>query len=584
MNKIYFISLLVVCFGLGCGVHHAQNLMPHEDSTAAQNTHAMKSEPLPISKGVDENRYYYYLSAQKHIEDGDLDGAVLEIQKVIDLDPDTAYLRRELAMYYLQQQNSVAALEEIEKIVAASPDDSETLFLYARTMEILGRREEAKGLYEKLIEGDPGQEMIFLRLGDLYLEENDLENAQRVYTKLVEHFPDSYAGHFFLGKICSYRGDYEEAESHIRQTLDLFPGLEEPQYELAEIYKKKGDTEKATEIYRNVLNENPNNIFAALELAVLYQTGGSPEKAEELLGNIASKSYNDPSLYRIIGQEYLDRNRFQEAVSLLEGMLKTAPEKSGVSYLLGIALSGTGKSAEAVEHFKHVDESSRFFLRAGIQAAMLYQELGQLDAAIEQIKYVMERHPDNLDLYMLLAMFYEEEERFEDAAETLKAGLRVNPEHVQMHFRLGIVYDKMDEKKKSIEQMKKVISLEPTHVNALNYLGFTYAEMNTRLDEAETLIRTALEHKPDDGYITDSLGWVFYKKGDFLQAATYLERAAELEPNDPIIQEHLGDVYLQLNRPRKALESYQKSLFLKPENNSSVEDKIKSLMEKRLQP
>jgi tetratricopeptide (TPR) repeat protein len=267
-------------------------------------------------------------------------------------------------------------------------------------------------------------------------------------------------------------------------------------------------------------------------------------------------------------------------VSLLEGMLEDAPEKSGVSYLLGIALSGTGKSAEAVERFKHVDESSRFFLRAGIQAAMLYHELGQIDAAIDHILNVRQKHPENQDLYMLLAMFYEEKEQYENATDTLLEGIKLNPEHVQMHFRLGIVYDQMGLRKKSIRHMKQVISLEPFHVNALNYLGYTYADMNIRLDEAESLIRTALEHKPDDGYITDSLGWVYYRKGDYPQAAAYLERAAQLVPDDPIIREHLGDVYHKMKEPFKALDSYRQSLSLDP-GNAGVEEKIRFLMEKR---
>jgi tetratricopeptide (TPR) repeat protein len=162
----------------------------------------------------------------------------------------------------------------------------------------------------------------------------------------------------------------------------------------------------------------------------------------------------------------------------------------------------------------------------------------------------------------------------------MEDGLELNPEHAQMRFRLGIVYDQMGERKKSIKQMKKVLALDPAHVNALNYLGYTYADMNIRLDEAEKLIRTALEHKPDDGYITDSLGWVFYQKGDYLKAVTYLERAAELVPDDPIIREHLGDVYLKLDESRKALESYRRAMSLDPENQG-VREKIDSLMDKR---
>jgi Tfp pilus assembly protein PilF len=127
--------------------------------------------------------------------------------------------------------------------------------------------------------------------------------------------------------------------------------------------------------------------------------------------------------------------------------------------------------------------------------------------------------------------------------------------------------------------MKKVIALDPENANALNYLGYTYADMGTNLDEAESLIRKALKHKPDDGYITDSLGWVLYKKGLFQEALIYLEKAVKLTADDPIILEHLGDAYLQINDKENALKYYQKSLQLKTEDTKILEDKINDLLE-----
>jgi len=127
--------------------------------------------------------------------------------------------------------------------------------------------------------------------------------------------------------------------------------------------------------------------------------------------------------------------------------------------------------------------------------------------------------------------------------------------------------------------MQKVIALDPKNANALNYLGYTYADMGENLDEAESLIREALKYKPDDGYITDSLGWVLYKKGLFQEALIYLEKAVQLTSDDPIILEHLGDAYLKVDDIENALKYYQESLRKKTEDTEILENKISDLLE-----
>jgi Tfp pilus assembly protein PilF len=128
-----------------------------------------------------------------------------------------------------------------------------------------------------------------------------------------------------------------------------------------------------------------------------------------------------------------------------------------------------------------------------------------------------------------------------------------------------------------MEMMRKVIALDPKHANALNYLGYTYADLGQNLDEAERLIKEALKYKPNDGYITDSLGWVYYKKGEFKKAIKYLTRAIELVPDDPIMLEHLGDAYLKVNDKANAVKFYEKSLQRKEK------DKDKEALEKKIQ-
>ena len=103
--------------------------------------------------------------------------------------------------------------------------------------------------------------------------------------------------------------------------------------------------------------------------------------------------------------------------------------------------------------------------------------------------------------------------------------------------------------------------------------------MGENLDEAERLVKEALKYKPDDGYITDSLGWVYFQKGLYEKSLRYLNRAVELVPDDPVILEHLGDVHLKLSDKEKALEYYRRSLDLREKDREPIEEKIRQLTE-----
>jgi tetratricopeptide (TPR) repeat protein len=143
-----------------------------------------------------------------------------------------------------------------------------------------------------------------------------------------------------------------------------------------------------------------------------------------------------------------------------------------------------------------------------------------------------------------------------------------------------VVLDKLGERQGSVNQMEKVIALDPKDATALNYLGYTLAEMGIRLEEAEELIKRALELKPEDGYITDSLGWVYFKMGRHNDALEWIQKALERLPEDPQITEHLGDTYMALGRWREAQEAYERALQLGHENPNKLEPKLEESRQK----
>jgi Flp pilus assembly protein TadD len=135
------------------------------------------------------------------------------------------------------------------------------------------------------------------------------------------------------------------------------------------------------------------------------------------------------------------------------------------------------------------------------------------------------------------------------------------PDNDRYRFTLGAAYDEANDKERAMAEMRRAIALNPRNAAALNYLGFTLADLGIQLDEAERLIRRALELQPKDGIYIDSLGWVFYRRGDYQRAVEQLERAVELAGEDPTIVEHLGDAYLRQGRRDAAMRVYRDALL-----------------------
>jgi tetratricopeptide (TPR) repeat protein len=331
-------------------------------------------------------------------------------------------------------------------------------------------------------------------------------------------------------------------------------------------------------MYQEILEHNPNNVEVSMELALYYHDHGAQQESKQILTSLGARIGQEPEILRKVVRAYLDPKKYDESIIVLQGMRLGAPQSSDISYLLGVAYDGRKQYKVSVHHLKQVRDDSRFFENAVVHITAIYQEEGEIDQAEAYLKAVLERHPDNTEFLLYMGSLYEEKEQFEQAEKTLLKGLSIDPKHVRLRFRLGVVYDKWQRKDDSIREMKKVIELAPDNASALNYLGYTYADLGIHLEEAETLIKEALKHKPDDGYITDSLGWVYFKMGRYEEALAILKKAAKLTPDDPIIMEHVGDAFAKLKDNANAVKYYRLSLEKGNTDPEAVKQKIEALL------
>ncbi len=146
-----------------------------------------------------------------------------------------------------------------------------------------------------------------------------------------------------------------------------------------------------------------------------------------------------------------------------------------------------------------------------------------------------------------------------------------------MFYFRGICYERSHQWSNAEADMKKALELYPDQPLVLNYLGYSWVDQGVHLEEGMNMIRRSVEQRPDDGYIVDSLGWAYFRIGNYDEAVKNLERAVELKPEDPTINDHLGDAYWRVGRKLEAHFQWSHAKDLNPEQEDlpKIEAKLK---------
>jgi len=180
------IIIFIIAFAFGCA---ANSIKPTEEKTKSRGYYGP------------ENQYFYFTAAQVERKKGNLDKAVVLLKKAIDLDPNSAYLQRELVTVYLQNKENDEAIKVLEGMLQKDPNDLKSLIIYGGIKQVHKETGDAIEIYEKILAIDPKQQRIYSLLGGLYMETGDLDRAEETFKRELENFPGSYTGHFYLGRV-----------------------------------------------------------------------------------------------------------------------------------------------------------------------------------------------------------------------------------------------------------------------------------------------------------------------------------------------------------------------------------------------
>jgi tetratricopeptide (TPR) repeat protein len=532
------------------------------------------SEELDTPKSL---AYYHFLKAQQLLMTDDLAGAIMEYKASLKDDPDSAELEIELAALYQRQGNAKEALVHAQRSIQLNPKQQEAYFLLAGLHVGLNQLEDATREYENILRLNPDNREARLFLATLYAQQHRYPQAIRTIQGLLQLDPQLAVGYYYLGRIYLETDRLADAKREFLRVLTLDPTFVPALFDLGATLEREGQYNRALAVYRRIVHSQPRNSRAWASIGRLYLVMNRYLDAQKVFQKIKDMEKHDPAIDFNIALIFLEQKLPDDAIRLFRPLLSQLRYENRARYFIAMALEEKGDLKSACREYQLVGQGSEQFIQARLRLAYLNFQLGDKVQAQQILDKLQTLAPQREEIYLTKSYFYEEDNQWDQAIQALKAGLAHVQRPAELHFRLAVIYEKQNKRSDSIEQVKKVLELEPNNPDAQNFLGYSYAEGGVNLDEAERLIREALQAKPNSGQIIDSLGWVLYKKGQYGRAVAELERAHHIMPQDGTVAEHLGDAYFQQKRYREALRIYRRALALENANPSELQKKINQL-------
>jgi tetratricopeptide (TPR) repeat protein len=454
----------------------------------------------------------------------------------------------------------------------------------------------------RALERIPGEPKLYLSIALGYIGKGEFKKSIEYYRRCLAYEKDPIQREDLYSAITTIYevlGDLKSA----RRTLTDIPDDEKTQgiyAQLGTLSGKMNDHQSAVDYYRKSYALDTANATATLGLATGFDYLGVKDSSIYYYERCLSID----SFYTIrkrLVDLYSDTDQYDKLVTTARQILDADYYESGVRRSLGFALYKTGDSTAALNEFliasrlNPADTYSRFYV------GKIYLENGRYNDAQEEIEQALRINPDFLELwiylgfvlidkrdyekaqavfaeaghrganpsevYYLLGFCSELEGRPVDAYHDYRKALGLDPKNLSVLQALANFCDRQNRQQEAFVLFQRIMALDTLNSTALNYVGYTYAERAESLDYALTLIDRALELEPDNGYIIDSRGWVFYQQGLYDEARVELERANRII-EDRVILEHLGDAYQKLGDFDRARELYEKALTLDPKNKA----------------
>ena len=377
-----------------------------------------------------------------------------------------------------------------------------------------------------------------------YAGQSDLHHAldalDRIHDRSVLAFRDYHAG-----LIAGLLGNSAEAQRRLKSAYDDDKNSLRFADAYARVLAAEGDLAGATKVYEDFSAVIPHHPLIERALADLKTNQALDPLVHNAKEGAAEALYGLGSAGSRQGDEL-------PALVYLRLSLYLRPSSDLTAVTLASLFEQLKQGDQVIAAYQLVPTSSPLKMGADIQIALELDGMGKADEATRRLTEIVAARPHDVEALSALAELQRSAKKYVDAAATYDeaiaaVGIPQRDNWTLFYFR-GICYERSKQWPKAEADFKKALELNPDQPLVLNYLGYSWVDQGLNLEEAFKMLRRAVELRPNDGYIVDSLGWAHFKLGQYAEATETLEKAINLKPADPILNDHLGDAYWRVNR------------------------------------
>lgn len=460
---------------------------------------------------------------------------IADLKKAIDLDPKKVPTYLILARVYTSLNDRAAAELMLTQALSVDPRSLETLLTFADFHDLAGQQGRAEAQYKQALEIDPDKETVYLKLASYY---------QR-HTKLAE------------------------AEASLQQLAARKPQADAPQIYLGDYYTGIGQPEKALASFRRATELAPASTTARDKLIAHYLDTGKHSEAEALVATILTKNKNDVMGRLFDARIKLGHLKTDEAIPVLQGVLKDNPQFPGAHYFLGLAYLQKHQLPQARAAMADAVKSNPQFGEAHTALAQIHLEEGSVDLAIEQAQLALQLNPRNVQAAIVSGTAYLRKGNLATSRAMFESVAQAFPKEPIGPYNLGLVAHAEKNETKALAYFEEALTKRPTAIDPIVYIVAIKNAQGKTQEARERVIRQ-VELAPKSPLLHNLLGQLLVTTKESVQAEQAFKTAIELDGASLAPYLNLAQLYYQTGKVEQAIAEYELALSKSPNASAAL--------------
>jgi tetratricopeptide (TPR) repeat protein len=507
---------------------------------------------------------YEFLVAEVAAQRGDVDGALAISQRLARELRDPQIARRAVETA-IRARAYTAALDSATLLLELEPESSLAREIMATLLANEGDVAKARDTMGRVLGKNANRGPLLMQLSYLLGKFSD-KAAVLEATRAMAAPYDIPEAHYAIGVAALVAGNVDLAARETDAALALNPAWEQGAILKAQVLRKSAQAEVIL-YYQSFVAANP----AAREVRMQFGRELAAERrlaeARDQFREADKLGKGDPQAAYATGLLSLQLEEYGEAQTAFSRALRLGYYEPTAIYLgLGQAAEGLKRYEEAIGWYQKVDSGD--WVRAQLKIATLIARQQNLEAGRQYLQRIEPRSTeDRIQMVQVEAQLLRDAKQWRETYDMLTKAVAQYPDSFELRYDRAMAAERIDKIDVLESDLRQVIKMKPDYAHAYNALGYTLADKTNRLTEAKDLIEKAYKLSPDDPFILDSLGWVYYRLGQSETALKHLHSAYSVRP-DPEIAAHLGEVLWKIGQRDEAQKIWRAALAENPNHET----------------